>query len=139
GGTGASGFPLLLKNLREAAPPLDNHNYLKNAEIGAISVLPYFGVKPETESEIEQSTFIAKTRAALRYYEKGVNNSVNSMYYIGEEPKAGYENNEGGQDQRNDAHFIELASALAVLDFANANPSASNVVKEFGIKYDKTT
>lgn len=136
GGTGASGFPLLLKNLREAPTELDNHQLLRNADIGAISVLPYFGVKKDSDSEIEKSTFISKTKAALHYYEHGVNNDVNKMYYIGDDISRDYENNEGSTTQKNDAHFIELASALAILDFANASVSDQKEVREFGIDKD---
>ena len=136
GGTGASGFPLLLKNLREAPTDLDNHQSLRNANIGAISVLPYFGVKKDSSSEIEKSTFISKTKAALHYYEHGVNDGVNKMYYIGDDISRDYENNEGSTSQKNDAHFIELASALAILDFANSDVSLTNDVKEFGIDMD---
>src|SRR5690606_41452023 len=84
GGTGAAGFPLLLKNIRSASQDLNNHSLLRSAAIGAVSVLPYFGVKKDENSDIEKSTFISKTKAALRYYEYGVNNSVNSMYYLGD-------------------------------------------------------
>lgn len=136
GGTGASGFPLLLKNLREASTELDNHQLLRDTNIGAISVLPYFGVKKDESSAIEKSTFISKTKAALHYYEHGVNNSVNRMYYIGDDISRDYENNEGSTAQKNDAHFIELASAMAILDFANGSVSDQNEVKEFGIDKD---
>ena len=136
GGTGASGFPLLLKNLREASTDLDNHQLLRDANIGAISVLPYFGVKKDADSEIEKSTFISKTKAALHYYEHGVNDAVNRMYYIGDDISRDYENNEGSTTQKNDAHFIELASAMAILDFANGSVSDQNEVKEFGIDKD---
>lgn len=136
GGTGASGFPLLLKNLRQASSALDNHQLLKGANIGAISVLPYFGVKKDDESEIEKSTFISKTKAALHYYEHGVNNDVNKMYYIGDDISRDYENHEGSTTQKNDAHFIELASAMAILDFANGSVAVQNEVREFGINKD---
>lgn len=136
GGTGASGFPLLLKNIRSADSSLDNFALLQNAQIGAISVLPYFGVRKDEESDIEKSTFVSKTKAALRYYQHGVNDSVNSMYYIGDAVNKDYENNEGSTAQKNDAHFIELASALAILNFANSPVSDEKVVKEFGIEND---
>lgn len=134
GGTGAAGFPLLLKNIRSASPNLNNHALLRSAPIGAVSVLPYFGVKKDEESDIEKSTFISKTKAALRYYEHGVNDSVNSMYYLGDSLVKDYDNNEGGVEQENDAHFIELVSALAVIDFANDSNINTNQVKEFGIE-----
>ncbi|WP_027078662.1 hypothetical protein [Maribacter antarcticus] len=136
GGTGASGFPLLLKNIRSADSSLDNFSLLQNAQIGAISVLPYFGVRKDEDSDIEKSTFVSKTKAALRYYQHGVNDSVNAMYYIGDAVNKDYENNEGSTAQKNDAHFIELASALAILNFANIPVSDENVVKEFGIEKD---
>lgn len=136
GGTGASGFPLLLKNIRSADPSLDNFALLQNAQIGAISVLPYFGVRKDEESDIEKSTFVSKTKAALRYYQHGVNDSVNTMYYIGDSLTKDYENNEGSTAQKNDAHFIELASALAILNFTNSPKSEVNEVKEFGIETD---
>jgi hypothetical protein len=134
GGTGAAGFPLLLKNIRSASPTLNNHSHLQTAPIGAVSVLPYFGVKKDNESNIEKSTFISKTKAALRYYEHGVNGSVNSMYYLGDKLVKDYDNYEGGVEQKNDSHFVELAAALAVLDFANETDLSTNKIKEFGIK-----
>jgi len=147
GGTGASGFPLLLKNIRSAGANLNNHALLKDAPIGAISVLPYFGVKKNDDSDIEKSSFISKTKAALRYYEYGVNKSVNIMYYIGDQTNKDYDNNEGSVAQKNDAHFIELASALAVLNFANtpkeyfknSEDSQKHIVKEFGIDKDSNS
>jgi len=134
GGTGAAGFPLLLKNIRSASPNLNNHAILQTAPIGAVSVLPYFGVKRDENSDIEKSTFISKTKAALRYYEHGVNDSVNSMYYLGDKLVKDYDNHEGSVKQQNDAHFIELASALAVLDFANDTNVTVNKVREFGVE-----
>ena len=64
GGTGASGFPLLLKNIRAISSQLSGHANVKSAPIGAITVLPYFDVQPDNEkderkrSEINSSTFI---------------------------------------------------------------------------------
>ena len=137
GGTGASGFPLLLKNIRSANQNLLNCTLLQNARIGAISVLPYFGIKPSEDSAIDKSTFISKTKAALSYYEHGVTNgSLDAMYYIGDNRNKDYDHHIGSFSQKNDAHFIELASALAIIDFVNDNSGATNVVKEFGIDND---
>jgi hypothetical protein len=137
GGTGASGFPLLLKNIRSANQNLSNFALLQSARIGAISVLPYFGIKPSEDSAIDKSTFISKTKAALSYYEHGVTNgSLEAMYYIGDNRNKDYDHHIGSFSQKNDAHFIELASALAIIDFVNDNSGATNVVKEFGIDND---
>ena len=147
GGTGASGFPLLLKNLRAVSSSQSGSGNIKDSVIGAITVLPYFDVKPannnngSTKSEIDSSTFVSKTKAALSYYDRNLN-EVNALYYIADNITKQYDNYEGGSLQQNDAHFIELASALAIVDFMNKekNLTTNNgipqntVYKEFGIK-----
>lgn len=145
GGTGASGFPLLVKTLR-TSPIIPNHNLLQNAPIGAITVLPYFKVtpKPESESQVDSSTFPSKTRSALKYYYRTFEAQGGMMkpdvhYYIGDDMRCTvYENVQGGAGQYNNAHFIEFASALAIIDFANINRvgGAPCIYKEFGIEND---
>jgi len=149
GGTGASGFPLLLKNLRAINDMQSGCDNVKNAIIGAISVLPYFDVESdnnpddEKRSEIDSATFISKTKAALSYYERNMT-EANALYYIGDTISKRYKNSEGGTTQKNDAHFVELAAALAVIDFAgltglsttNGKPQIPPVYKEFGIKIE---
>lgn len=71
GGTGASGFPLLLKTLR-TGNDFPNFQAINDAEIGAVTVLPYFKLKPSDESEIDSSSFISKTKSALAYYEDNI-------------------------------------------------------------------
>ena len=145
GGTGASGFPLLLKNLRAIPNTINGNGLIKDAPIGAISVFPYFDVAPDNNvdenqrSQIDSSTFISKTKAALTYYDNNVS-EANVLYYIGDNISKQYNNSEGGSTQKNDAHFIELAAALAIMDFAalppnqvvtsNGNPSKTDY-KEF--------
>lgn len=137
GGTGASGFPLLLKMLRETKD-VQNHKLINDATIGAISVLPYFKVDNDDDSPIDSATFISKTRSALQYYKRTISdqNKIQCLYYIGDKKGKSYENNKGGQKQRNDAHFVELASALSIIDFANNQPDNKNLHKEYGIKAD---
>lgn len=133
GGTGASGFPLILKNIRSILSSLPNCDAIQNAPVGAITVLPYFAVKPEGNSAINSSTFVGKTKAALHYYENNVtgnNSSVNVLYYIGDERNKQYENKEGGQLQKNNAHIIEFASALSIIDFASIGEDDSSMVCE---------
>ncbi len=141
GGTGASGFPLLLKILRSGDGNMANNNILQQSTIGAISVLPYFSVKQRDDSPICSSTFVSKTRAALSYYHRNIiqNNAIDYLYYIADNQGNNvYENNEGGDAQRNAAHLIELLSALAVIDFANnGNPpdngQRNTKIKEYGL------
>ncbi|MEC4114063.1 hypothetical protein VSO92_08085 [Myroides pelagicus] len=147
GGTGAAGFPLLLKNIRNVPSTFPNYKLLQDAPIGAVTVLPYFNVNVEEESSIDGATFVSKAKAALNYYDVNVsgNNSLNSFYYIADNHTTSQENNEGGTGQKNQAHFVELASALAVVDFCNessmqlecTNGKAENpMYKEFGIQND---
>ena len=137
GGTGASGFPLLLKNLRAIPNTINGNGLIKDAPIGAISVFPYFDVAPDNNtdrskrSQIDSSTFISKTKAALTYYDNNVT-EANILYYIGDDaPSKQYSNSEGGSAQKNDAHFLELAAALAIVDFA-ALPS-NQIVNNNGV------
>jgi len=148
GGTGAAGFPTILKNIRNAQPPLPNHEWVRNAKVGAVTLLPYFGVAPDPASKIDKATFISKSKAALAYYETNVsgNNSVNALYYLGDDRTKDYPNDPGEHGQRNDAHFLEVAAALSVVDFMNMPDAALGsekgkavqpIYKEFGIKRDE--
>ena len=129
GGTGASGFPLLLKTLRNDQTS-QHWNYIKNAKIGAVTVLPYFSVEQDDDSGVDSSTFYSKTKSALAYYDRNItgNNSVNSLYYVGDNMPASYKNHDGGSEQRNNAHMVELYAALSILNFAETPDS------EFGDK-----
>jgi hypothetical protein len=136
GGTGASGFPLLLKTLR-TGNKFPNHSTINQAEIGAITILPYFRLENNDESEIDSSTFISKTKSALAYYEKNIcaNNQINALYYVGDDLTNTYENNEGGTAQRNDAHLIEFLAATSIVDFCNSEIDKNSTVhKEIGLK-----
>ena len=134
GGTGASGFPLLLKTLRTDTH-MPNNGLINNAVIGAISVLPYFSVQPNNNSAIDSTTFISKTKSALTYYERNIskNNAIDYLYYVADDINRPYDNNEGGSYQCNDAHLVELWAALSIIDFAkNAQHQKQTLHKEFG-------
>ena len=158
GGTGASGFPLLLKNIRTISRNINGNGLVKIAPIGAISIFPYFDIAPDhnsdekQRSQIDSSTFISKTKAALSYYDQNIT-EANVLYYIGDDLAKQYKNSEGGPTQENDAHFIELAAALAIIDFATvpANQLITNTdgnnngipqktcYKEFGMPNNTNT
>lgn len=133
GGTGAAGFPLLLKTFRQAQQfnRFSNPATISNAPIGALTVLPYFGLKSDEDSEINMATFISKAKSALTYYENNLD--TDALYYIADSMTSAYDNIEGSDDQKNDAHFIEMVSALAIVDFARdaSIQRGSNVYKEF--------
>ena len=140
GGTGASGFPLLLKTFRTST-----NKALAQAPIGAVSLLPYFNLKDNPKSSIKADSFITKAKAALNYYEKNVtgNKTLDDMYYLGDDLSSkSYDNCDGGDEQQNDAHVIELLAALSILDFDSkqinieAKSRATNF-HEFGLMTDQ--
>ena len=140
GGTGAAGFPLLLKTFRQAQNnnTFANPAVIANATIGALTVLPYFGLQSDTNSEINMATFVSKAKSALTYY---LNNlDTDALYYIADNMTSTYNNVEGSDGQKNDAHFIEMASALAIVDFARNNiMRRANIYKEFATEQESNT
>lgn len=138
GGTGAAGFPLLLKTLRQAqSSQLPSAALVANAPIGAITVLPYFGVQHDEDSEINMDSFMSKDKAALSYYRDNLNTDV--LYYISDKLSKNYDNHEGDSAQRNNAHFVEMVAALSIIDFCknNVQHDGSKSFKEFGFNEDK--
>ncbi len=112
GGTGASGYPLLEKKIKGA----NDIPTVKNALMGAVTVLPYYGLKDPmtTGSDIDSANFYTKTKAALAYYQNTVQSDY--LYYAGEKTlRQVYENDE--KKQEDTANFIELVAASALFDF----------------------
>jgi hypothetical protein len=137
GGTGASGFPLLLKNLRQEDSNVINSNIISKSTIGAITYLPYFKVsEPENgDKKIDSSTFFSKAKAALSYYEHAIfkNKSLDAFYHLGDHSNNDMPYAEGKGEQKNKAHFLEMAGALAIFDFVESINNHTNTIKEFGI------
>lgn len=141
GGTGAAGFPLLLKNLRN--PNMNNAGIVNNAVIGAISYMPYFKLSRPLDEEadfIDSSTFMSKAKAALGYYGNSIFSSHNNLeffYHIGDLNNTSHENNPGKESQKNSANFLELAGAISIIDFdkhrTSVNAGDRTIIKEFGI------
>ena len=126
GGTGAAGFPMLLKTLR-TSKWFNNSDIINKSTIGAVTILPYFKVSNDTnqENEINSATFISKSRSALAYYEKNIskNNTkdgkdgIDALYFLADIPSKIYQYSVGGNTQKNDAHLIEFMAATAIVDF----------------------
>ena len=111
GGTGASGFPLMEKKIKQSSSET-----VSSLTLGAVSVLPYYGLRdPEkSNSNIDSRNFYTKTKAALSYYYDHTLSDY--LYYAGETSlKAIYDNNEA--EQRDAANFVELSAATALFDF----------------------
>jgi len=136
GGTGAAGFPLLLKNLR-GNHQLPNHAKIKSSQIGGITYLPYFALN--RQAEVNSGSFEEKAKIALDYYNRTIigKNQINTLYFVGNKGNTKhFEYSVGGKEQKNDAHFLELAGALAILDFTKNIDKTTNTtqIKEFGIE-----
>ncbi len=120
GGTGASGYPLIEKKIRDA----EGYPNVQRAIMGAVTVLPYFSLGDPTVSgsDIDSSSFFTKSKSALSYYENTVKSDY--LYYVGEQTLlANYKNNE--KEQKDSAHFVELVAATALFDFlAKPKPDA---------------
>ena len=133
GGTGASGFPSLLKSLRSSS------TLVSQMRMGALSRLPYFNLENNASSAIDSATFYAKTRAALSYYTENIikNADIDDFYFIGDKSPNSYSNSDGGQTQRNQAHLVELSGALSIIHFArlgSERPTSSvGTMYEFGL------
>jgi len=139
GGTGASGFPLLRKILHE--PRTDgkyaNWGIVNNAPLGAITILPYYKLE---SGKINSSEWNDKTKAALHYY-KSEDKGLDTLYYIGTNNRTTYfqsEDTVGGANQKDPAHIVEMAAAMAILDFANPENDSDNIHRNGNNEITKT-
>ncbi len=136
GGTGAAGFPLLLKNLK-GNNNIPRHSIISSAPIGGITYLPYFTLTKN--DEINAESFEEKSKIAIDYYNRTIIflNQINALYFVGNRGNTNQEQYAvGGQEQKNKAHFLELAGALAILDFCKScnTLGTTTQIKEFGIE-----
>lgn len=135
GGTGASGFPLLEKLIRNEK----GNTSLAKANMGALTVMPYYGLgDPKiANSRIDSADFMTKAKSALTYYSDTI--LSDHLYYIGETALRNiYDNNEF--EQKNAANFTELIGATAFFHFLK-QPKPNNDEKFYysrAIKEDKT-
>lgn len=134
GGTGAAGFPTLIKNLRKPTTNNEQQVIVKESKIGALSVLPYF--KLDGTDEIDDNTFLSKTKAALDYYSDSIlkqgEEDLNQMYLIGDGETNIVPYAVGAAKQKNPSHFIELASSWSIFDFVTTMDDSFKI-KEYGL------
>jgi len=123
GGTGSAGIPTLSKILKESEEAiLQNENKIF---LGGTFILPYFTFEIDEETLNQQKikmfvtpdNFYIATKAALAYYDTK-NLPFDEVYLIGgDSPRITGKFSPGSKTQENLPDFIELISALAVLDF----------------------
>ena len=109
GGTGAAGFPALIKKISEM--------FHDTVFIGAVSIQPYFKVEGEIDSP-----FPSRVQVALDYYRNHILDSK-VLYFAGDKDSNDanvYERNIGSIEQvvADKAHLVEFTAAAAIIDFA---------------------
>lgn len=137
GGTGSSGLPQLIKAIRHKT----DEARFSQAPIGASFVMPYFKVNtPEKGGAINSNIFKSKQKAALDYYLKMEEDfNLTASYYVADQDnrQTVLEYSEGDASQKNNAHIVELLSALSILDFAvKKKEDLDGDSLEFGIASD---
>lgn len=132
GGSGAAAFPVLVKLFRNPNALGANGVAISTATIGALSVQPYFRVAQDSESRIRNIEFVERAKEALRYYERVLPGKIQAFYTLGENSTAEIPNDPGDVDnQQNPAHYVELAGALAIVDFLEKAFDVQGPTKEF--------
>jgi len=122
GGTGASGYPVISKLIKNASP---------TTKVGGVLMLPYFKLKdPENLQKYQESlkkekimpnskSFMINAKTACEFYKNNYS-QIDSNYFLGDdfEHCKQYENYAiGSAEQKNDAHMLELMAAYAAIDF----------------------
>lgn len=155
GGTGASSIPVIPHALSKAAEILNGGavNVLRGTYFGSTLLTAYFNFKSPSEAELKNQKVIAtserfalNSQVAMMFYgdDTTVKSTYQRFYMLGTEglswnPMQRETENinttiTGGENQKNDSHFIELLAACAALDFLNLNESILQ-----GNKSNKTT
>lgn len=133
GGTGASGAPLFARMLRSVGQALPSQTVRQEIPISLVSVLPYFTLNDEKDGMVIPNSFMTKTKAALTFYTH--NDDFNHIYYVGTEGlNTTYKYSEGGKDQNNPAHVVELVGAISIFEFLKSAQN-SNLDKSKGFDY----
>ena len=127
GGTGAAGIPTVARLLRN-----DLDKYKERVSLGCGLILPYFNFTvPEDETALfaRSENFLTNTKAALKYYSQK-ENVFNRMYFVGDSLITPVkEFSPGATTQKNDAHIVDLYSALAAIDFFSQAADGSREFK----------
>lgn len=144
GGTGSSGFPRIVDAIYHSGIA-----GFDRATLGACVVMPYFKVDTPAGGAINSNIFNSKEKAALSYYNQPKNmggvtmniyDKLTTTYFIGDDEASCIKYSEGFETQKNDAHIVELAAAMGILDFIckPINALFAQKYREFGIPKEVT-
>jgi len=142
GGTGASSIPIIPQAISKAAEIMSNGaaNVLKSAYFGSTLLTAYFSFQTPSSSELDNQKIIAtsdkfalNSQVAMMFYDDDatVKSTYQKFYMMGtdgmgwdpmqREASKIAETITGGEQQKNDSHYIELLAACAALDFFNVD------------------
>lgn len=142
GGTGASSIPIIPQAISKAAEIMSNGaaNVLQSAYFGSTLLTAYFSFRAPSGSELSNQKVIAtsdkfalNSQVAMMFYDDDttVKSTYQKFYMMGtsgldwdpmqKEGDTIKETITGGEQQKNDSHYIELLAACAALDFYNEN------------------
>lgn len=151
GGTGASSIPIIPQAISKAAEIMSNGaaNVLKSAYFGSTLLTAYFSFRAPSGNELSNQKIIAtsdkfalNSQVAMMFYDDDttVKSTYQKFYMMGtsglewdpmqRESDKITETITGGEQQKNDSHYIELLAACAALDFYNTDDSTLQQNKE---------
>lgn len=121
GGTGAAGFPVIGRLIRERFPKGGK------VHVGGLLMLPYFQFQAAQgfdELHAYSEDFLLNTQAALRYYDnQKYDDYFDRIYLVGDNSLSKVEFSTGGATQLNPAHLVEFYAGMAAVDFFTGGAS----------------
>ncbi len=123
GGTGASAFPMLARDVRSLGE--------QHIKLGAIMMLPYFSIeepKRKVDQQIEKidsKNFQPAAASALRYYCQYCENLFDVTYLFGSPIKLSVEYKETAGEQYNEPTIVDLEAAQGVHHFLLSSTASS--------------
>jgi hypothetical protein len=130
GGTGASGLPALPFLLDEILSDVRTR-----LRLGCVPLGSYFSFGPPADPDRDPDSTLhpLATQAALYHYAHS-DTRYDRLYLVGAPTRRATSdsNDPGGHAQRNHAHYVEVAAALAAADFFRTPPDGSRGVSSCG-------
>lgn len=154
GGTGASSIPIIPQAISEAASIMSNGaaNILGRAFFASTLLTAYFSFKAPSADELKDQKVIAtsdkfalNSQVAMMFYDDDttVKNTYQRFYMMGTDGQSWdpmvrekdriTKTITGGENQKNDSHYIELLAASAALDFYHCDMAHLKENKSLGI------
>lgn len=139
GGTGASGIPCILKSIYDYLRKEVSEKKFGKMHLGGVLITPYFKIPDKIDNDddilINDQDFYFNTVDSLKYYrffiQEGMDKTqehFNSIYVVGQNELDVVNSTyvDGGENQENKPHIVELYAALALKQFFE-NPKKEGI------------